>query len=139
MFDDWVGEIRFFLSGYFADHFHNVPLVVLFRDVGLVKPHGANFFTVGVECRFSYHHPSFAPGSTHTDFFYSADKGHFFSFFQGAGEFLCRIGIAVGEVVEQIVDGLYIEFFEGGLVGFFDEWEVVSERVCCLHNSTSIL
>lgn len=137
--DDRVGEIRFFLSGDFAGYFHDVALVVLLRDVGLVEPHGANFFIVGVERRLSYHHSSFASGAAHTDLFYGADKGYLFSFFQGAGKFLCRVGVAVGEVVEQIVDGLYTEFFEGGSVRFFDGWEVVSEKVCCLHSSTSIL
>ena len=139
VFDDRVGEIWLFLSGDFAGYFHNVALVVLFCDVGLVEPHGANFFIFGVERRFSYHHPSFASGAAHTDLFYSADKGYLFPFFQGAGEFLCRIGVAVGEVVEQVVDGLYIELFEGGSVRFFDGWEVVSEKVCCLHSNTSIL
>ena len=120
VFDDRVGEIWLFLSGDFAGYLYDIALVVLLCDVGLVEPDGANFFVFGAEGCFCYHHPSFASGAAHADLFYGADKGYLFSFFQGAGECLCRVGIAAGEVVEQVVYGLYTEFFEGGLLRFFD-------------------
>ena len=133
MFDNWVSEVWFALSGHFSGYFHNVSLMVLVCYVGLIEPYCSNFLCSCVKCCFSHHHSSFAAGAAHIDFFYSAGKGYFLSFNKGAVKRFCGVGVAAWEVVEEIVGGFYLEFFEGAEVGFFDGWEVVGEGGWVLH------
>ena len=133
MFDDWVGEVWLTFPRHFSGYFYDVSLVVLVCYVGLIEPHCSDFLCTCVECCFSYHHPSFATGAPHIDFFYGASEGYFLSFGEGAIKRFCGVGVATWEVVEEVVGGFYVEFFEGVEVCFFDRREVVGEGGWVLH------
>ena len=133
LLDDWVGEVQLALSGHFSGYFHDVSLVVLVCYVGLIEPYCSDFLCACVDGCFSDHHPSFAAGAAHIDFFYGAGEGYFLPFGEGAVKHFCSVGVAAREVVEEVVDGFYIEFFEGTEVGFFGGWEIVGEGGWVLH------
>ena len=81
VFDDRICEVCLFFSCNFAGYFHYISLTVLFCDVGLVEPNGADFLGTCIQGCFSYHYSFFTASAAHVDFLYCADEGYFLPFY----------------------------------------------------------